>query len=629
MSFLLFVLLLSPNTSPEFRSEMFSMRVPFTEAVTRELAAGQLTLERALNLRELAVRNPGALPEPWRTRALSSRIPGWAGTGILVENFQVRKQFGLRADGDFPAPLDLFLDSEIFPIRVEYTDVYYEELARSVLAGAETAWQKEIVEWGYFMPPHVTAGNPYRILVADTGMQASGFMSPVDYWWDTAWDDCTSWIMIDWRNDAQWVRDTVAHELSHATQASMDCLEHIGFWENTSTFMEGQVEPELGVWFQDSVLEYFQSEPHRSVSAGEYMDYYWYGGFFWPHVLSSLYAGDDEKAVFVRRIWEGAMQESGGAGNTVDYMESIDTLLMERQADLNTAYENYAVQRTLIGEWSGSSMAKVQWADRYNTIPPVAGTLIVSERGQVSPPAGQQPQAYGTNYWELSWPTNYTRELRVTLTSPDQGPWSLVLFHPQWSTVQTVRMEDAVAELTFTPTAGQRPRLAVVRGGTESFNPENPQSGVNYTLSYGPLVPDPIVDEASPFEHLQGTSGQVTLRGLYFQDGATVDFAPDTIEVTGVQIVNENEAIVSITVPADAPLGAYAVTLTNPDEGSGSFDRAIIVKPAAAKPAIDGDCSCSTGPGGRFSGPGGPFSGPGSLLLLGLGLFIIRRFGRV
>jgi len=167
-----------------------------------------------------------------------------------------------------------------------------------------------------------------------------------------------------------------------------------------------------------------------------------------------------------------------------------------------------------------------------------------------------------------------------------------------------------------------------VRGGTASFSPENPQAGVNYTLNYGPLVPDPIVDEASPFEHLQGTSGQITLRGLYFQEGATVSFSPDTIEVTGVQIVSENESIVSITVPADAPLGAYAVTLTNPDGGTGSFDRAIFVKLAPAKPNNDGGCSCSTGPGAPFSGPGAPLSGLGSLLLLGLGLFFIRRSGR-
>ncbi len=621
MTFLLFFLLLAPTPTADLRPELFSVREPFTEMISQEITAGRLTLERGLVLRELAVRDPGALPEPWRSRALRSPVPGWAGTGILVENFQLRKKMGLRADSGFPAPLALFLDSDVFPIRVEYTESYYEELARSVLAGAETAWQKEILDWGYLMPPQVTADNRYRILVSDTGMQASGYLSPVDYWPDTAWDDCTSWIMIDWNNDAQWVRDTVAHELSHATQAAMDCLEYIGFWENTSTFMEGQVEPELGVWFQDSVLESYQREPHRSVSAGEYMDYYWYGGFFWPHFLASLYAGVDEKAVFVRRIWEGAMQQSGGGGNTVNYMQSIDTLLRERESDLNAAHETFAVQRVLVGQNADAPLAGIQWADRYNTVPPVVGTLLLHEAGAVSAPADKQPQAYGTNYWELSWPTDYTRDFRITLTSENPGPWTLVLFHPAWSTVQTARLEDSIAELTFAPTPGQSPWLAVVRGGTGTFDPEMIGNGADYRIDYGPLVPDPIIDEVTPFEHLQGAAGQVTIRGQHFQEGATVEFLPADIEVTEVQFVSENELTVSIIVPGQAPLGVYRATLTNPDEGVASFERGIFVKPAPVTPKLDGDCSCSSGPGGRFSGFG-------SLLMLGLGLFFIRRFGR-
>ena len=621
MTFLIFFLLLTPSVSPGVQPQSFSVRVPFTELISRELSAGRLTLERALALREAAVRHPGSLPEPWRTRALKQRIPGWAGTGILVENFQLRKIMGLRAEEGFPAELTHLLDSELFPIRVEYPEPYYEELARAVLAGAETAWQKEIVEWGYYMPPQVTADNRYRILVADTGMQAAGYMSPVDYWWDTPWDDCTSWIMIDWRNEAGWVRDTVAHELSHATQAAMDCLEHVGFWENTSTFIEGQVEPELGVMFQNGVLDYYQNEPHRSVSGGEYMDYYWYGGFFWPHFLASRYAGADEKAVFVRRIWEGAMQESGGRGNAVNYMESIDSLLREQETDLNTAYEEFAVQRVLIGENSDAPLAKIQWADRFNMIPPLVGSLIVSEAGQVSGLSGLLPQNYGVNYWELSWPSGYSRELKVTLTSPNPGPWTLILFRPDWNEVHTARFEDSMAELTFSPVSGQRPRLAVVRGGTETFDPEMIGAGADYTLSYGPVVPDPFVDEVSPFEHLQGTTGTLTIRGLNFQDQATVTFLPGNIEVTGVQFVSANELSVSITVPGDAPLGAYGVTVTNPDAGASFFSRAVFVKPAPAKPDRDGDCSCTTGRRGHL-----PFA---SLLLLGLALFMIRRFGRV
>jgi MYXO-CTERM domain-containing protein len=616
-----FLLLLSfPPDAPSFDPAMFAVRVPFTERVSEAIARGELTLERGLALRELAVRDPEKLPEPWRARAMASRIPGWAGTGVLVENFQIRKKWGLRDDAGFPAPLALFLDSELFPIRVEYPEVYYEELARAVLHGAEVSWQKEIVEWGFLMPPHVTAENRYRILVADTGMQAAGYLRPVDYWWDTPWDDCTSWIMIDWQNNPEWVRDTVAHELSHATQAAMDCLEHIGFWENTSTFIEGQVEPGLGIWFQDAVLEYFQREPHRSVAAGEYMDYYWYGGFFWPHVLASLYAGEDEPAVFVRRVWEGAMQESGGYENTVSYMESIDALLAGRDASLNEAHEAFAVQRMLVGDWASSPMARVQWADRYNTRPPTVGELILSDLGSAKGPVGSLPQAYGTNYWQVEWPSDYTRQLRVALSSQQPGPWTLLLFDPRQETLHTARQVDGLAELVFSPTFGQDAILAVVRGGDDTFDPEMPGAGADYRLDFGPLIPDPIVDHVTPFEQLQGDQAELTVSGLHFQEGATVSFLPDQIEVLQVRFVSDGQMEVSILVPQDAPLGAYELRVTNPDGGAHTFGRAVFVKPAPARPALDGD--------GCTSAPGRPAAtGPWLLLgLFGLAGLIRRRW---
>jgi len=623
MTFWFLLLLASPPDVSSFDPAAFAVRVPFTERVSEALARGELSLGRALELRELAVRDPKRLPEPWRARALAHRIPGPAATGVLVENFQIRKKWGLRAEDGFPEPMALVLDSETFPLRVEYPEPYYEELARAVLAGAETAWQKEIVEWGFRMPPHVTADNPYRIQVGDTGMQAAGYMSPVDYWWDTPWDDCTSYIMIDWQNDPGWVRDTVAHELSHATQAAMDCLEHIGFWENTSTFIEGQVEPGLGVMFQDAVLEYFQMEPHRSVAGGEYMDYYWYGGFFWPHVLASLYAGADEPAVFVRRIWEGAMQESGGYENTVNYLESIDALLAGRGTDLNTAHEAWAVQRSLVGPWADSPMARVQWAYDYSHQPPTVGELVVSTADGQDGPTGQLPQVYGANYWRVDWTTGFTRRVRITLTSNAPGPWTLVLYHPEWEAPLEARLVDGAAELVFDPTPERTPWLAVVRGGTDAFDPEFIADGANYQLDFGPLVPDPFIDAVTPFEHAQGARAQVTLHGLHFQEGATVTFLPGDLEVTGVGFVSDGELTATVDVPGDAPLGVYQVRVTNPDGGGFTLDRGLYVMPAPEKPALDGD-GCTSAPAGHPTSPAAPW------LLLGLfGLVgLVRRVGR-
>ncbi len=582
----------------------FSVREPFSLAVEKAIRENTVSLEEGLRLRELAVRHPDRLPEPWRSMAKRAPVPGWAGTGILVENFQIRKRAGLRVEDGFPQPLPLHLDSQTFPIRVEYPSDDHLRLAQAVLEGAETAWQKEIVEWGFLVPPHVTAENPYRILVGDTGMQAAGYMSPVDYWPSTPWDDCTSWIMIDWQNDPEWVRDTVAHELSHATQGAMDCLEYIGFWENTSTFIEGQVEPGLGIYFQDAVLDYYQAEPHRSVSAGEYMDYYWYGGFFWPHFLASYYRlPDEEPAVFVRKLWEGAMQESGGYYNSPNYMQSIDALLRQRGANLGEAYRTFAWQRFLVGDSSNSSLARIQWAERYHATPPYTGEILPAQAGVLNVKQGNLPQAYGANYWQLGIPAGYARDLRVKLTSSTPGPWSLVLFHPFWNEVFVSPIQEGEAELIFHPESPVRPILAVVRGGTEDFDPEAIGPGAGYQLEYGPVVPDPVVESVTPFEHEQGACVQLVVAGRHFQEGIQARFLPADVRIESIDFVGPEELVLHVCVDAKALLGVYQLEVTNPDGGKGTFDRAIYVHAASVRPSLDGDCSCRAGKGGASVPP--------------------------
>lgn len=592
-SFLPILLLLSVPVN-------FSVREPFSVVVEQAIRENAISLEDGLRFREWAVRNPQHLPEPWRTQALRHPIVGWAATGILVENFQIRKRMGLRDQDGFPEPMPLHLDSDQFPIRVEYPSDDYVNLAQAVLIGAEIAWQKEIVEWGFFAPPHVTAENPYRILVGDTGMQAAGYMAPVDFWPDTPWDDCTSWIMIDWRNDPSWVRATVAHELSHATQGAMDCLEYMGFWENTSTFIEGQVEPELGVYFQNVVLDYYQVEPHRSVSAGAYMDYYWYGGFFWPQFLASVYrTPEEEPAVFVRKIWQGAMQHSDGYNNIPNYMQSIDSLLQQRASNINEAYQLFAWQRFLVGNFV-TSLSKIQWAERYHAIPPTEGEIVPSTAGEVSVSQGHLPQAYGANYWYLSLPSGYKRQIRIRLTSQERGPWSLVLFHPLWNDVTVTPLQDQEVEVVFTPKNDtSRPFFGVVRGATETFDPENLGAGADYHLEYGPVVPDPVVHLVMPFEHEQGDQVLLTVQGQYFQEGVTVRFIPEGIVVYSVVYINDGDLKVEVRVDDQALLGAYQMEVINPDGGKAILERAVYVHAQSEKPVLDGNTTCQTMPGRR------------------------------
>ncbi len=605
-------------SSPVSTHPGFFVRIPLVVQLEAELAAGRLPLEEALRVRELAVKNPEKLPEPWRARVAADPVPGWAATGLLVENFQIRKRQGLRNDYGFPEPLAMHFDSTLFPIRVEFPGIMHQQLAQAVLTAAETSWQKEIVDWGFYPPPIVSSFGRYRILVQSTGMAAAGYLAPVDWYEDTPWDDCTSYIVIDQGNDQQWVRTTVAHELSHATQAAMDCLEHIAFWENTSTFIEAQVDPGVGIWFQNWVLESFQREPHRSVSAGEYMDLYWYGGFLWPHFLATRYNQSEHPAILVRRMWEGAMQESGGTGNDIHYMKSIENLLAEQDIPLNEAHEEFALQRYLVDSHATSPLSTMTWADRYTSIPPLAGNLIVSRSNTASPSMGMRPQPYGTNYWELSWPTTFTREVSVTLTTDEPGPWTLLSFNLLDETVHKSRFDGEKVQFTFLPDASGKRYLAVVRGGTPMFYPESLYVGADYVLEAGPAVPDPVILEVTPFEHHQGDTGTITVSGMHFQPGAVVSLLPGEVEVLSVEITGPEEVLVEIAVPQDAPLGAFQLRITNPDGGSAILERAIYVLPPAIAPSTDKGCSCRAGNRKQLN--------IGWMFLLVAGLVFFRRF---
>ena len=326
--------------------------VPVLRSLEEAADSGVITPEALLWYRRQAVIAPDRLPEPWRSLRSAAPVPAWAGTAVLVENFQWSRRLGLRDDAQFP-PVAQYLDSPAYPIRVAYVQETELPLAQAVLAAAEEAWRLEIDTWGFLPPPLVTSEGRYRIYVDDTGMGGGGYMVPVDFHWDTPWDDCYSYVVIDRLNDSTDVGPVVAHELSHATQGAMDCLETITFWENTSTFIMAEVG-QGGRGWQDAFLPYFQDYPEESVAGGGYEDEelasFWYGGFLWPHFLGGLYGGEEHPAVLVRRIWEGAMQESGGNANEVSYLRAIDEVLAARAgASLDEAFLHFTVSRFLLG----------------------------------------------------------------------------------------------------------------------------------------------------------------------------------------------------------------------------------------------------------------------------------------
>ncbi|MEN8163954.1 MAG: DUF6055 domain-containing protein, partial [Acidobacteriota bacterium] len=173
----------------------------------------------------------------------------------------------------------------------------------------------------FYEPPIEDGAMMYRFRVEHAG-GAGGYTAPYDEVWSTPRTDCYTYIVVVPSNDSFEVAGTVAHELNHATQAAMDCLEPVGIWENTATYIMGQVFPDAS-YFTIGTMPYYQSQPWRAL---DYMnqgasDYYEYGGGLFIWYLADTFAPAEGPA-FAAEIWQNSVQDHWE--NEPDYYDGIE-----------------------------------------------------------------------------------------------------------------------------------------------------------------------------------------------------------------------------------------------------------------------------------------------------------------
>jgi subtilisin family serine protease len=120
----------------------------------------------------------------------------------------------------------------------------------------------------------------------------------------------------------------------------------------------------------------------------------------------------------------------------------------------------------------------------------------------------------------------------------------------------------------------------------------------------------PIVGSVSPSSGTRGTTVGVTLGGLNFETGATVDFGAG-IAVSGVTVVSTSSLSATLTISAGAALGARSVTVTNPGGGSSTRANAftVIPPPPALSLAFVGKARDRVGQGSTALVPDGALDG--------------------
>lgn len=592
----------------------------FVQRLTQAEAAGALTAAERLTLLETAVKDPAALPPGWRAELAAHPIDPGAGTAILVDAFQERQRLGQRSLYTYPAELPHLMDSATYPIRVYYDDPQVQNLARSVLEAAELSWQTQILEWGWYAPPLDTDEGRYRLYVTTSGMGGGGYTAPIGTWPDTQWDDCVTYIVIDRSNDDYSVGAVVAHELNHAMQGAMDCLEPSSFWENSASYMMLAVYPG-SIWYVRYFLESFQVAPHWSVSDGNQNSAYWYGGFIWPYFLVSAYGDSWTDAIWLREVWERSMQSSNFSSNLPHYMTAIDDQLTEAgDGNLVSAFHAFCRARFFLGEETSAHYSVLPHASQLEPIPTVAGTLVVDfEPQELTPPRANWPKPYGVNYYRLEVPANYDRNTTIEVITANENPWHFQLV-PFDGASEILEWDSTGTRTSFTwdPRPGKRYLFIVEHLGSETFHPNSiPAQGTEYSIGLRPTIGLPKVTSVSPGQVYDGTEVFLSVYGQNFFDGRTVTIHPSQgIEILEVTGSTEVQLRVKLRIPRGTTLGTYGLTVTNADGGAARVDEAFeVVKNPVAAPTEDG-CSCSQRPGS-----------PARLgwLLLPLLFFVLRR----
>lgn len=598
MSFLFFVLGFSFVSAPGGDA--------FSRFVEEAHQSGRITVAQKLDILETAVKRPESLPAQWRELSKAHPITAENATAILVDVLQERARAGLKSMYRYPAELPYFLDSQTHPVRVYYDDETLRNLAQTVLTAAEHSWQTQILEWGWKAPPIETPEGRYRLYVTTSGMGGGGYTAPLGPWPDTAWDDCVSYIVIDRENDTHSVSAVVAHELNHAMQAAMDCLEPSSFWENTASYMMLAVYPG-SIWYVRYFLQSFQVAPHWSVADGNQNSAYWYGGFIWPYFLSSAYAPEWNDGSYMREIWERAMQSSNFSTNEPHCLDAIDAQLREsNESSLDAAFHDFSRARFFIDDRMDPDYSVLPHADRLSPSPVLAGTItVLPEQQTITPPKSIWPKPLGVNYWILETPANFNRNMTLEVITEDDAPWHFQLVNLTGSpAVQHFDSSGQRFSFTFDPLPGGRQLLIVEHMAGPDFNPNFvPRDGTEYKMYLRSTIPLPIVTTVTPGMVYEGSEVVLNVYGANLLENCQFSFVPDqSFEILEVIGTTEVQRQLRVRIPKGVLLGEYAVVATNPDGGSFRLDNAFtVVNNPGASSSKDG-CSCSHPGSSGFSG---------------------------
>jgi len=422
------------------------------------------------------------------------------------------------------------------------------------------------------------------------------------------------------------VGSTVAHEINHSMQASMDCAEVTTFWENTAVYIEGQTLPDwLGQTYW--LIPSFQSRPWRALDYFQQGSGYQYGGVLWIYYLVDAVAPDDGP-VFVREIWEACMQD-GWYSNEPDYYDATVEVTGNRgfETSMEELYVDFAEARYFVSSNDDGQHISGGY-NFWNAEPALAAQHTAAELPVVDGEVfGEyRPAPFGTNFIRVELTPGYSRRIEVAFDGQDNTRWAarVLLLGEGVSTLSTpLPLTEPTwdASLVVQPDGHDQLLLVIANLGDQDYDPdEKAWPLANYVYSIVPVIDAPVVTALYPAAVTRGHQGlHMRLTGENFVYGPAfeIQFHDPLIEVMSIDSLSDTEVLFSITVPASASLGVNDVVVVNAggeqDTGTGLLT------------VVDELHTPDPGPKPKGCSAGGSTNGAGLLLLLCLLVGRLRR----
>ncbi|MDZ7413131.1 MAG: hypothetical protein ONB15_06300 [candidate division KSB1 bacterium] len=400
----------------------------FASYLQWERAAGILSPQQELVLRVLAMVNPEALPEPYRSLP---RKPGKCGTMTMWEvksrwhELNTVQQQTLAPYVSRPT-LPQSLVSPTGHFKIHYTtspgaDQTTEEFAHEAAVAFDKAWQVEVDELGYPPPPPDFGidGPEYDVYIQNIS----------DYGWtypelpvvQTEESDWTTYIVVDndysrgfYTKGLDGLRVTAAHEFFHAIHFGIrepfrepESTADLFYYEVSATWMEDVVWDHindyynyLGDFFRTTHLPFNSTDGRRE-----------YGMAVWNHFVA-------------KRVGPEAIRDSWLAMKGMHGLQAIRQALLPRGLTLEDALGEFA----LWNAFTGSRADTIRFYPEGAHYPQVRfhQHLVLEERVDVADSCRRMATKYYLLLPQLPAPYG------ATLISSDPSRWrlSLAVFGP-------------------------------------------------------------------------------------------------------------------------------------------------------------------------------------------------------